>query len=61
MAEVLKTPEPAVTITGTLESQVCSDAVCYPPSSLPLSFTIKVRPLDRERPPETLQKKATAP
>lgn len=61
MAEVLKSPEPSLTITGTLEHQVCSDTVCYPPSSLPLHLTVKLRPLDRERPPEALRRKASTP
>lgn len=60
-AEVLRSPEPALTVTGRLEYQVCSDRVCYPPSSLPLRWTFKVLPLDRERAPETLQRKAVKP
>ena len=54
-AELLKTPEPVVDLVGTLEYQVCSDAVCYPPASLPLRWSIKVIPLDRERSPEAIQ------
>jgi cytochrome c biogenesis DsbD-like protein/AhpC/TSA family protein len=40
----------AVTINATLEYQACDDKVCYPPESLPLSWTVKVRTLDTERP-----------
>ncbi len=57
MAELLKSPDPALAIRGTLEYQVCSDRVCYPPRALPLTWTLKIRPLERERPPENLQRK----
>ena len=40
----------AVTIDATLDYQACDDKVCYPPTSLPLSWTVKVRTLDTERP-----------
>jgi len=52
LAEALKAPEPRLEIRGTLEHQACSDLVCYPPASLPLSFTIDLLPLDRERSPK---------
>ena len=48
-------------MTGTLEYQVCSDRVCYPPAALPVRWTIKVRPLDRERAPEAIQHKPPKP
>lgn len=56
-ADLLRSPDPTLTIRGSLEYQVCSDRVCYPPRSLPMSWTLKVRPLERERPPEPLQRK----
>jgi hypothetical protein len=31
------------TVTGSLRYQVCSDIVCYPPSTLPLQWTVRVR------------------
>jgi DsbC/DsbD-like thiol-disulfide interchange protein len=52
MAEALKAPEPRLEIRGTLEYQACSDVVCYPPASVPLSFTVDLLPLDRERSPK---------
>lgn len=55
LAELLKTPDPAIDLVGTLEYQVCSDTVCHPPASLPLRWTIKVVPLDRERSPEAIR------
>jgi hypothetical protein len=40
----------ALTITGTLEYQACDDKVCFNPATVPLSWTLEVRPLVRERP-----------
>jgi DsbC/DsbD-like thiol-disulfide interchange protein len=57
MADLVRSADPTLTIRGSLEYQVCSDHVCYPPRTLPLSWTLKVRPLERERPPESLQRK----
>jgi AhpC/TSA family protein/cytochrome c biogenesis DsbD-like protein len=31
------------TLRGTLKYQVCSDVVCYPPASLPLQWTVRIR------------------
>jgi len=39
-----------VTLTGTLEYQACDDKVCFNPVSLPLTWTMSLRPLVRERP-----------
>jgi AhpC/TSA family protein/cytochrome c biogenesis DsbD-like protein len=38
-----------LTITGTFEYQACDDKVCFSPQSIPLSWSIRVKPLDRER------------
>ena len=39
-----------LTLTGTLEGpRACDDKVCFAPESIPLSWTIGVTPLDRER------------
>lgn len=56
------TPAPTIQMTGidlsgVLEYQVCSDTVCYAPSSIPLHWTLTVAPLDRERAPEALRRK----
>jgi DsbC/DsbD-like thiol-disulfide interchange protein len=47
MADLIRSAEPALTIRGSLEHQACSDRVCYPPRSLPMNWTLKVRPLER--------------
>ncbi len=46
-----------IDLNGTLDYQVCSDTVCYPPASTPVQWTLKVVPLDRDRAPEALRKK----
>jgi DsbC/DsbD-like thiol-disulfide interchange protein len=38
-----------VTITGTLEYQACDDKVCFLSKSVPVTYSVKVRPLDTER------------
>ncbi len=38
-----------VTITGALEYQACDDRLCFTPRSVPVSYTVKLRPLDTER------------
>jgi peroxiredoxin len=40
----------ALTINGTLDYQACDDKLCYNPASLPLSWTVKLRPLVTQRP-----------
>ena len=37
-------------LTGTLEYQACDDSICYTPESVPLSWTMTLRPIIRERP-----------
>jgi AhpC/TSA family/Thiol:disulfide interchange protein DsbD, N-terminal len=36
-------------IAGTLHYQACDDKVCFTPQAVPLTWTIGLRPLDRER------------
>ncbi|MBI4475008.1 MAG: redoxin domain-containing protein [Acidobacteria bacterium] len=40
----------SLTVTGTLEYQACDDKICYNPASVPLSWTLSLRPLVLERP-----------
>jgi hypothetical protein len=40
----------SLTITGRFDYQACDDTVCFTPQSVPLRWTIGVKPLDRERP-----------
>jgi hypothetical protein len=39
----------SLTISGTLEYQACDETICYNPASIPLSWTLNLRPLVRER------------
>jgi hypothetical protein len=39
----------SITIKGTFDYQACDDKVCFAPQSIPLSWSIGVKPLDRER------------
>ena len=39
----------AVTLSGTLDYQACDDTLCFDPVSVPLSFTLDVETLDRQR------------
>ena len=38
-----------LTIKGILNYQACDDKLCFTPQSMPLSWTVTLRPLDRER------------
>ena len=38
-----------MTVRGTLDYQACDDRICFLPKSIPVSFGIKIRPLDAER------------
>ena len=39
----------ALTLTGRLDYQACDDAICFDPMSVPLTWTLTVAPLDRQR------------
>ena len=39
-----------VTLTGTLDFQACDDMQCFSPASVPLSWTLTLKSLIRERP-----------
>ncbi len=39
----------SLTLSGTLDYQACDDRICFVPKSVPVTFTVAVRPLDRER------------
>ena len=56
IAPLLASPDPTVVLKGVVEYQVCSDTLCHPPGSLPVTWSLRVRPLDRERAPEALRR-----
>ena len=39
----------SLTLKGTLNYQACDDKICFSPQSVPLTWTMSVRQLDRER------------
>lgn len=39
-----------ITISGTLEYQACNEKVCFNPDSIPLSWTLSLRPIVFQRP-----------
>ena len=39
----------SLTIKGTLSYQACDDRICFTPETVPLTWTVGVRQLDRER------------
>ncbi|MEE2898447.1 MAG: protein-disulfide reductase DsbD domain-containing protein [Gemmatimonadota bacterium] len=39
----------ALTLSGSFDYQACDDEICFPPVSLPLSFTLDLDLLDRQR------------
>lgn len=57
-ATVLATPEvqkllggmSEVTVTGRVEYQACDDKLCYTPQTVPVRWTLALRPLDRKPP-----------
>ena len=46
-----------ITLGGELRYQACDKTVCYPPTSVPLKWQLKVLPLDRKRSPDDIQHK----
>ena len=46
-----------VSIGGELQYQACDKAVCYPPTSVPVKWELKVQPLDLHRSPENIRHK----
>ena len=39
----------SLTVNGTLEYQACDDKVCFNPESVPLSWTLTLRPIVRDQ------------
>jgi Disulphide bond corrector protein DsbC len=48
-SEALLKDRTSFTIKATLDYQACDDKVCFNPQSVPLSWTLGLKPLDRER------------
>ena len=48
-AETALKDQTQMAVTATLDYQACDDRVCFNPQSVPLSWIVRVRTLDRER------------
>jgi AhpC/TSA family protein/cytochrome c biogenesis DsbD-like protein len=46
-----------ISISGELKYQACDKKVCYPPTSVPVAWSLKVFPLDLKRSPEDIRHK----
>ena len=46
-----------VSIAGELRYQACAATICYPPTSAPVKWEVKVEPLDLHRSPENIRHK----
>jgi hypothetical protein len=49
-AEAMLKDRASLTIQATLDYQACDDKICFNPQSVPMSWTVALKPLDRERP-----------
>lgn len=56
MLERLASPSPSLTVEGTLQYQVCSDTLCHAPVKTRVSWTLSLRPFDRDRVPSGLRR-----
>ena len=46
-----------VSIAADLQYQACDQTICYPPTSVPVKWELKVQPLDLQRSPEDIRHK----
>jgi hypothetical protein len=46
-----------ISIAGELKYQACDQTVCYPPTSVPVSWQLQIIPLDLKRSPGAIQHK----
>ncbi|HKW35372.1 MAG TPA: protein-disulfide reductase DsbD domain-containing protein [Candidatus Acidoferrum sp.] len=48
-----------ISIAGELQYQACDKTICYPPTSVPVKWELKVQPLDLHRSPGNIRHKDT--
>jgi hypothetical protein len=46
----------ALSLTGTFRYQACDEHECFNPETVPVSWKLKIVPLDRTRVPENLRR-----
>ena len=44
----------SLTLAGTFDYQACDDKICFNPTSIALTWTLSLRPVIRERPPQKM-------
>jgi len=49
--------EKTISIIGELKYQACDKTICYPPTSVPVKWEVKVQPLDLKRSPDAIRHK----
>src|SRR5258708_7084844 len=49
--------ERTISITGDLRYEACDQRVCYPPTSVPVTWQLQILPLDLKRSPKVIQHK----
>jgi len=53
----LVSAERTISVAGELKYQACDKTVCYPPTSVPVSWQLQILPLDLKRSPVAIQHK----
>ena len=53
----LVSAQKTISITGELKYQACDKAVCYPPTSVPVKWQLRILPLDLKRSPKDIRHK----
>jgi peroxiredoxin len=46
-----------ISIAGELKYQACDKSVCYPPTSVPVTWSLQIHPLDLKRSPDAIRHK----
>ena len=53
----LVSAQKTISITGELKYQACDKAICYPPTSVPVKWQLRILPLDLKRSSKAIQHK----
>ena len=51
----LVSAQKTISITGELKYQACDETICYPPTSVPVSWQLQILPLDLKRSPNAIR------
>jgi len=53
----LVSAQKTISITGELKYQACDKSICYPPTLVPVTWQLRILPLDLKRSPKAIQHK----